>query len=155
MKAFPLIKLTWRHTEHVWWRSHKNNYVFSVIRQRAKQKLSVTYQSPFDINESALRVCGAYWHKNVLCESQTLIIALVQRECKSVVMKGEESFVYNLFCSSQLIQTISAVDTDEPLVGHKFVFTISPTNPNFTVVDREGKLCIFTEKITKLKFFNM
>lgn len=41
--------------------------------------------------------------------------------------------------SSQLIQTISAVDTDEPLVGHKFVFTISATNPNFTIVDREGK----------------
>uniref|UniRef100_A0AAX7VR02 Cadherin-10 n=1 Tax=Astatotilapia calliptera TaxID=8154 RepID=A0AAX7VR02_ASTCA len=36
-----------------------------------------------------------------------------------------------------LIQTISAVDTDEPLVGHKFVFSISPTNPNFTIDDRE------------------
>lgn len=45
-----------------------------------------------------------------------------------------------LLSSSQLIQTISAVDTDEPLVGHKFVFTISPTNPNFTVVDREGEM---------------
>lgn len=56
-----------------------------------------------------------------------------------------------MFFSSQLIQTISAVDTDEPLVGHKFVFTISATNPNFTIVDREGKICIFTgEKITKL-----
>lgn len=47
-----------------------------------------------------------------------------------------------LFFSVQLIQTISAVDTDEPLVGHKFIFTISPTNPNFTIVDREGKTCI-------------
>lgn len=45
-----------------------------------------------------------------------------------------------LLSSSQLIQTISAVDTDEPLVGHKFVFTISPTNPNFTIVDREGEM---------------
>lgn len=44
-----------------------------------------------------------------------------------------------LFFSVQLIQTISAVDTDEPLVGHKFIFSISPTNPNFTIVDREGK----------------
>lgn len=42
----------------------------------------------------------------------------------------------------QLIQTISAVDTDEPLVGHKFVFTISPTNPNFTIIDREGKITV-------------
>lgn len=45
-----------------------------------------------------------------------------------------------LFSPAQLIQTLSAVDTDEPQVGHKFVFTISPTNPNFTVVDREGKI---------------
>ena len=42
----------------------------------------------------------------------------------------------------QLIQTISAVDTDEPLVGHKFVFSISATNPNFTIVDREGKILV-------------
>ncbi|XP_017269609.1 cadherin-10a isoform X2 [Kryptolebias marmoratus] len=37
----------------------------------------------------------------------------------------------------KLIQTISAVDTDEPLVGHKFVFSMSGTNPNFTIVDKE------------------
>lgn len=47
---------------------------------------------------------------------------------------------YNfLFFLLQLIQTISAVDTDEPLVGHKFVFSISASNPNFTIDDREGK----------------
>lgn len=40
----------------------------------------------------------------------------------------------------QLIQTISAVDTDEPLVGHKFVFSISATNPNFTIVDKDGRI---------------
>lgn len=68
---------------------------------------------------------------------------------------GMQAFFHNLFCSSQLIQTISAVDTDEPLVGHKFVFTISPTNPNFTVVDREGKICIFTEKPDQIKFFSV
>lgn len=50
-----------------------------------------------------------------------------------------------LFFSVQLIQTISAVDTDEPLVGHKFIFTISPTNPNFTIVDREGQTCILMQ----------
>ncbi len=38
----------------------------------------------------------------------------------------------------QLIQTISAVDTDEPLVGHKFVFSLSTINPNFTIFDNEG-----------------
>lgn len=54
------------------------------------------------------------------------------------------SATHTLLFSSQLIQTISAVDTDEPLVGHKFVFTISATNPNFTIVDREGKKRILT-----------
>lgn len=43
----------------------------------------------------------------------------------------------------QLIQTISAVDTDEPLVGHKFVFSISASNPNFTISDREGEFQIW------------
>lgn len=41
----------------------------------------------------------------------------------------------------QLIQTISATDTDEPLVGHKFIFSLSSSNPNFTIFDNEGKLC--------------
>uniref|UniRef100_A0A671Y1L6 Cadherin-10 n=1 Tax=Sparus aurata TaxID=8175 RepID=A0A671Y1L6_SPAAU len=48
-----------------------------------------------------------------------------------------DTFVCENVKAGQLIQTISAVDTDEPLVGHKFVFTISATNPNFTIVDRE------------------
>ncbi|XP_053198819.1 cadherin-10-like isoform X2 [Scomber japonicus] len=48
-----------------------------------------------------------------------------------------DTFVCENVRAGQLIQTISAVDTDEPLVGHKFVFSISATNPNFTIVDRE------------------
>ncbi|XP_038852950.1 cadherin-10-like [Salvelinus namaycush] len=48
-----------------------------------------------------------------------------------------ETFVCENVQSGQLIQTISAVDTDEPLVGHKFVFSISSSNPNFTIVDNE------------------
>ncbi|XP_076014284.1 cadherin-10-like isoform X1 [Genypterus blacodes] len=48
-----------------------------------------------------------------------------------------DTFVCENVKAGQLIQTISAVDTDEPLVGHKFVFTISSTNPNFTIIDRE------------------
>ncbi|KAJ8401508.1 hypothetical protein AAFF_G00384270 [Aldrovandia affinis] len=48
-----------------------------------------------------------------------------------------ETFVCENVKAGQLIQTISAVDTDEPLVGHKFVFSLSATNPNFTVVDNE------------------
>uniref|UniRef100_A0A3P8SFY5 Cadherin-10 n=1 Tax=Amphiprion percula TaxID=161767 RepID=A0A3P8SFY5_AMPPE len=48
-----------------------------------------------------------------------------------------DTFVCENVKAGQLIQTISAVDTDEPLVGHKFVFSISATNPNFTIVDRE------------------
>ncbi|MGH0156348.1 UNVERIFIED_CONTAM: hypothetical protein FKN15_031269 [Acipenser sinensis] len=38
---------------------------------------------------------------------------------------------------TQLIQTISAVDTDEPLAGHKFFFTLNTMNPNFTINDNE------------------
>lgn len=58
-------------------------------------------------------------------------------------------------CILQLIQTISAVDTDEPLVGqHKFVFSISASNPNFTIIDREGKIWsspwIFYQLLTQI-----
>ncbi|XP_056290301.1 cadherin-10-like [Pseudoliparis swirei] len=48
-----------------------------------------------------------------------------------------DTFVCENVKAGQLIQTISAVDTDEPLVEHKFVFSISANNQNFTVVDRE------------------
>ncbi|XP_062236080.1 cadherin-10a [Platichthys flesus] len=48
-----------------------------------------------------------------------------------------DTFVCENVKAGQLIQTISAVDTDEPLVGHKFVFSMSSTNPNFTIDDRQ------------------
>ncbi|XP_061522468.1 cadherin-10a [Phycodurus eques] len=48
-----------------------------------------------------------------------------------------DTFVCENVKAGQLIQTISAVDTDEPLVGHKFVFSIKADNPNFTISDRE------------------
>ncbi|XP_067342953.1 cadherin-10-like isoform X4 [Channa argus] len=59
-----------------------------------------------------------------------------------------DTFVCENVKAGQLIQTISAVDTDEPLVGHKFVFSISPTNPNFTIVDREGSSKLNTSSLT-------
>ncbi|KTG01933.1 hypothetical protein cypCar_00050051, partial [Cyprinus carpio] len=36
-----------------------------------------------------------------------------------------ETFVCENVRAGQLIQTISAIDTDDPLVGHKFVFSLS------------------------------
>uniref|UniRef100_A0A4W4ECX8 Cadherin-10 n=1 Tax=Electrophorus electricus TaxID=8005 RepID=A0A4W4ECX8_ELEEL len=48
-----------------------------------------------------------------------------------------ETFVCENVKAGQLIQTISAVDTDEPLVAHKFVFSLSTVNPNFTIFDNE------------------
>ncbi|KAI1888843.1 hypothetical protein AGOR_G00172950 [Albula goreensis] len=48
-----------------------------------------------------------------------------------------ETFVCENVKVGQLIQTISAVDTDEPLVGHKFAFSLSAPNPNFTIFDNE------------------
>lgn len=41
----------------------------------------------------------------------------------------------------QVIQTVSAVDKDEPLSGHRFYFTLAPPvagNPNFTLRDNKG-----------------
>ncbi|XP_041956045.1 cadherin-10a [Alosa sapidissima] len=48
-----------------------------------------------------------------------------------------ETFVCENVKAGQLIQTISATDTDEPLFGHKFVFSLSSNNPNFTILDNE------------------
>ncbi|XP_041100406.1 cadherin-10-like [Polyodon spathula] len=48
-----------------------------------------------------------------------------------------ETFVCENVKAGQLIQTISAVDTDEPLVGHKFFFSLNTLNPNFTINDNE------------------
>ncbi|XP_076838024.1 cadherin-10a [Brachyhypopomus gauderio] len=48
-----------------------------------------------------------------------------------------ETFVCENVKSGQLIQTISAIDTDEPLIGHKFVFSLSGSNPNFSIFDNE------------------
>ncbi|KAG7488251.1 hypothetical protein MATL_G00033630 [Megalops atlanticus] len=48
-----------------------------------------------------------------------------------------ETFVCENVKAGQLIQTISAVDTDEPLIGHKFAFSLSAPNPNFTIFDNE------------------
>ncbi|XP_064189821.1 cadherin-10-like [Anguilla rostrata] len=48
-----------------------------------------------------------------------------------------ETFVCERVKVGQLIQTISAVDTDDPLIGHKFAFSLSTQNPNFTISDNE------------------
>uniref|UniRef100_A0A8B9KGD1 Cadherin-6 n=1 Tax=Astyanax mexicanus TaxID=7994 RepID=A0A8B9KGD1_ASTMX len=48
-----------------------------------------------------------------------------------------ETFVCENAKAGELIQTISAVDTDEPVVAHKFVFSLSTVNPNFTIYDNE------------------
>ncbi|XP_053571799.1 cadherin-10-like [Bombina bombina] len=54
----------------------------------------------------------------------------------------EFAMVYDTFvCENarpgQLIQTISAVDKDEPPGGQKFFFSLASVNPNFTVQDNE------------------
>ncbi|XP_066507981.1 cadherin-10-like [Hoplias malabaricus] len=48
-----------------------------------------------------------------------------------------DTFVCENVKAGQIIQTISAIDTDEPLIGHKFVFSLSSSNPNFTIFDNE------------------
>lgn len=49
----------------------------------------------------------------------------------------------SLFCSCilQLIQTVSAVDQDDPLEGQHFYYSLAPeaaNNPNFTLRDNQG-----------------
>lgn len=58
---------------------------------------------------------------------------------KTQVYLGFLLFVCLLFFL-QLIQTISAVDKDDPLGGQKFFFSLAAVNPNFTVQDNEGKI---------------
>ncbi|XP_008917709.2 cadherin-10 [Manacus vitellinus] len=48
-----------------------------------------------------------------------------------------DTFVCENARAGQLIQTISAVDKDDPLGGQKFFFSLAAVNPNFTVQDNE------------------
>lgn len=44
-------------------------------------------------------------------------------------------------CVSQLVQSIRAVDVDEPIGGQRFRYTLTPeaqNNPNFTLTDNHG-----------------
>ena len=52
----------------------------------------------------------------------------------------------------QVIQTVSAMDKDEPKNGHYFLYSLLPemaNNPNFTIKKNEGK-CISIVKQSKL-----
>nr|XP_033790815.1 cadherin-10 isoform X2 [Geotrypetes seraphini]XP_033790816.1 cadherin-10 isoform X2 [Geotrypetes seraphini]XP_033790817.1 cadherin-10 isoform X2 [Geotrypetes seraphini] len=48
-----------------------------------------------------------------------------------------DTFVCENARAGQLIQTISAIDKDEPPGGQKFFFSLAAVNPNFTVQDNE------------------
>ncbi|XP_007956376.1 cadherin-10-like [Orycteropus afer afer] len=50
-----------------------------------------------------------------------------------------DTFVCENARPGQLIQTISAIDKDDPLGGQKFFFSLAAVNPNFTVQDNEAK----------------
>ncbi|KAG8442498.1 hypothetical protein GDO86_011332 [Hymenochirus boettgeri] len=64
--------------------------------------------------------------------------------------KKYETFVCENAKQGQLIQTVSAVDKDEPPRGHKFYFEMVPgfsINPNFTVLDnKDNTASIFTKR---------
>lgn len=61
-----------------------------------------------------------------------------------------DTFVCEDAKSGQLIQTVSAVDKDEPLRGHTFFFEMVPefsVNPNFTVLDnKDNTASILTKR---------
>lgn len=47
----------------------------------------------------------------------------------------------------QLIQTVTAVDPDEPLGGQHFYYSLAPeaaNNPNFTLRDNQGTCMVHT-----------
>ncbi|XP_029073148.1 cadherin-10 isoform X3 [Monodon monoceros] len=54
-----------------------------------------------------------------------------------------DTFVCENARPGQLIQTISAVDKDDPLGGQKFFFSLAAVNPNFTVQDNEVIVVLF------------
>ncbi|XP_036918942.1 cadherin-10 isoform X1 [Sturnira hondurensis] len=58
-----------------------------------------------------------------------------------------DTFVCENARPGQLIQTISAVDKDDPSGGQKFFFSLAAVNPNFTVQDNEDNTArILTRK---------
>ncbi|XP_004453899.2 cadherin-10 [Dasypus novemcinctus] len=58
-----------------------------------------------------------------------------------------DTFVCENARPGQLIQTVSAVDKDDPLGGQKFFFSLAAVNPNFTVQDNEDNTArILTRK---------
>ncbi|KYO43118.1 hypothetical protein Y1Q_0017455 [Alligator mississippiensis] len=54
-----------------------------------------------------------------------------------------DTFVCENARAGQLIQTISAVDKDDPLGGQKFFFSLAAVNSNFTVQDNEVIVVLF------------
>ncbi|KAJ6653236.1 hypothetical protein lerEdw1_009986, partial [Lerista edwardsae] len=60
--------------------------------------------------------------------------------------KYYETFVCENAKAGQLIQTVSAVDKDEPARGHKFFFELVPeyaVHPNFSIVDNKVLVVLF------------
>ncbi|PKK33918.1 hypothetical protein A306_00000014 [Columba livia] len=61
--------------------------------------------------------------------------------------KYYETFVCENAKAGQLIQTVSAVDKDDPPQGHKFFFELVPefaVRPNFSIVDNKVLVVLFT-----------
>lgn len=63
--------------------------------------------------------------------------------------------VTNLFlfcsCTIQLIQTVSAVDQDDPQEGQHFYYSLAPeaaNNPNFTLRDNQGNQSGHSQLVT-------
>lgn len=55
----------------------------------------------------------------------------------------------------QLIQTVTAVDPDEPLGGQHFYYSLAPeaaNNPNFTLRDNQGRFLRLSERAALSSF---
>lgn len=76
-----------------------------------------------------------------LVQAQHLLSLLKCNSLSSVMLAG--LLLICLFCSCilQLIQTVSAVDQDDPQEGQHFYYSLAPeaaNNPNFTLRDNQG-----------------
>lgn len=63
----------------------------------------------------------------------------------------------------QVIQTVSAMDKDDPKNGHYFLYSLLPemvNNPNFTIKKNEGKYISFLHRVqykleNRMQFHNI
>ncbi|TKS87390.1 Cadherin-20 F-cadherin MN-cadherin [Collichthys lucidus] len=79
------------------------------------------------------------WH-NITIASVSVAVKILDVNDNSPSLRYLETYVCENAKTGQLIQTVTAVDPDEPLGGHHFYYSLAPeaaNNPNFTLRDNQ------------------